>query len=74
MREVDISEFRANSAALFERVRKTRKPIRITRHGKPVAEIVPPTTEEDRAKWIASMQGSAETLGDIISPASDEDE
>lgn len=73
MREVDISEFRANCVALLERVRKSRKPIRITRRGKPLAEIVPPAREEDRAKWIAIMQGSAETLGDVISPAGDED-
>jgi prevent-host-death family protein len=71
MEEVSISVFKAKCLGLLERVRKTRKPIRITRHGKPVAEIVPPGLEDDRAKWIASMQGSAETLGDIISPASD---
>jgi hypothetical protein len=29
---------------------------------------------DDRAAWIASMQGSGKTLGDIISPATDEDD
>ena len=74
MEEVAISEFKAKCLALLERVRKTRKPLRITRRGKPVAEIVPPTLVEDRASWLASMQGSGETLGDIISPATDEDD
>ena len=74
MEEVAISEFKAKCLALLERVRKTRKPLRITRHGKPIAEIVPPSEVEDRASWIGSMQGSGETLGDIISPATDEDD
>jgi len=33
-----------------------------------------PSVVEDRASWIGSMQGSGETLGDIISPATDEDD
>ncbi len=43
MIEVSISEFKAKCLALLEQVRKTREPIRVTRHGKPVAEVVPPT-------------------------------
>jgi len=74
MIEVSISEFKAKCLALLERVRKTKQPLRVTRHGKPVAEIVPPTAELDRGQCIASMQGSAETLGDIVSPATDEDD
>jgi prevent-host-death family protein len=74
MEEIAISEFKAKCLALLERVRKTKQPIRITRHGEPVAEIVPTQVLEDRASWIASMQGSGETLGDIIYPATDEDD
>ena len=32
--EVAISEFKAKCLALLEQVQKTKKPIRITRHGK----------------------------------------
>lgn len=74
MQEISISEFKAKCLALLERVRTSRQPIRVTRHGKPVAEIVPPSIVEDRGSWIASMQGSGATVGDIISPASDEDD
>jgi len=56
------------------RVRATKKPIRITRFGKPVAEVIPPTAVEDRKAWIDSMKGTFEILGDIVSPANDEDE
>lgn len=74
MEEISISEFKAKCLALLEQVRKTKKPIRITRHGKPVAEVVPPAPSVDRTKWIGSMEGKMEILGDIISPAADEDE
>jgi prevent-host-death family protein len=71
--EVSISEFKAKCLALLEQVRATREPIRVTRHGKPVAEVVPPTPTVDRSKWIGSLKDSM-ILGDIISPATDKDE
>jgi prevent-host-death family protein len=74
MTEVSISEFKAKCLALLELVRRTRQPIRITRHGKPVAEVVPPSPLLDRAAWIGSMKDSMEIVGDIISPANDEEE
>ena len=74
MQEIAISEFKAKCLAVLERVRATKKPIRITRFGKPVAEVIPPTAIEDRAAWIGSMENSMRITGDIISPANDEDE
>ena len=74
MEEVSISVFKAKCLALLEQVRKTKRPLRITRHGKPVAEVMPPSAVVDRSAWIGSMKGKMEILGDIISPASDEDE
>jgi prevent-host-death family protein len=74
MEEVSISEFKAKCLAILERVRKTRKPVRITRFGKPVAEVVAPSPVKDRAEWIGSMTGQMEILGDIVSPVIDEDD
>ena len=77
MKEVPISEFRIRCSALIERVRRTRKPLRVTRGGKPVADIVPTAAIKpvmDRAKWLASMKGTVKILGDIVSPAIDKDE
>jgi prevent-host-death family protein len=74
MEEIAISEFKAKCLAILERVRLTKTPVRVTRFGKPVAEIVPPTAVMDRATWMGSMKDSVEILGDIISPANDEDE
>lgn len=74
MQEIAISEFKAKCLSILEEVEKTKLPIRITRHGKPVAEVIPSKPVMDRAAWIGSMKDSMEILGDIISPASDEDE
>jgi len=74
MQEIAISEFKAKCLSILEQVEKTKLPIRITRHGKPVAEVIPSTPVVDRAALMGSMRDSIEILGDIISPASDEDE
>jgi prevent-host-death family protein len=72
MQEVAISEFTAKCLALLERVRQTKKPIRITRFGKPVAEIVPPSPGTGHEDWIGSMKNTVTILGDIVSPVIDE--
>jgi len=75
MHEVAISEFKAKCLALLEQVRATKRPIRITRFGKPVAEIVPPSPAAiDREKWFGSMKDSMRITGDIVSPGNDLDE
>lgn len=43
MEEIAISKFKATCLAVLERVRRTNQPIRVTRFGKPVAEIIPPS-------------------------------
>jgi prevent-host-death family protein len=68
MKEVAISEFKAKCLGMLEEVRKTRKPIRVTRFGEPVAEIVPPTPEKPTQRLLGCMAGTAEILGDIVGP------
>ena len=72
MQEIAISKFKATCLAVVENVRKTRKPVRITRFGKPVAEIVPPSAPAKPGSWLGRMAGSGEILGDIISPTTEE--
>lgn len=73
MQEVAISEFKAKCLALLEQVQKTKKPIRITRRGKPIAEIVPPSPPKEPADWLGSIT-DMEILGDIVSPVMEEDD
>lgn len=72
MDEIAISKFKATCLAVLERVRRTRKPIRITKFGKPIAEVVPPSPEPKKQSWIGSMEGTILFQGDIISPVIDE--
>jgi len=74
MEEIAISEFKAKCLAILEQVEKTKQPIRITRHGKPVAEVVPTTPVADRAALFGSMRDSMKILGDIVSPVIDLDD
>jgi prevent-host-death family protein len=73
MQEIAISEFKAKCLSLLEEVSKTRKPIRITRRGKPIAEVVPPSPATKRRK-LGSMAGTVKILGDIVSPVIDMNE
>lgn len=72
MREIAISEFKAKCLALLEQVHKTKTPIRVTRFGKPVAEVMPPSPTSKPADWLGSMKGRMEILGDVVSPVIDE--
>ena len=71
MEEISISEFKAKCLAILERVHKTRKPVRVTRFGKPVAEVVAPSPVRNKAEWLGRMKGTAKIVGDIVSPATE---
>jgi prevent-host-death family protein len=71
--EIAISKFKATCLAVLERVRKTGKPILVTRFGEPVAEVVPPQAAKPK-HWIGSLASTGQIIGDIVSPATDEDE
>lgn len=68
MESMAISKFKATCLAVLERVRRTRRPILITRFGKPVAEIGPPPSPGRSATWLGSLKGTARIQGDIVSP------
>ena len=72
MEEIAISKFKATCLAVLEKVRKTKRPIRVTRFGDPVAEVVPPSTPKPSARGLGALKGTGEIRGDIVSPASDE--
>jgi antitoxin (DNA-binding transcriptional repressor) of toxin-antitoxin stability system len=70
MRKVPISQFTAKCSFFLRRVQKTRRPILVTRFGKLVAEVVPPSPKF-AGNWIGSMRDKIKILGDIVSPAND---
>ena len=68
MKEIAISVFKAKCLGILEEVRKTRKPIRVTRFGKPVAEVLPPSPGKPAGRRLGCMAGTIEILGDIVGP------
>jgi prevent-host-death family protein len=68
VKEVAISEFKAKCLGVLEQVRKTRTPIRVTRFGKPVVEVVPASSRDGNGRRLGSMVGTGEILGDIVGP------
>jgi len=65
-----ISTFKATCLAALERVRRTGRPLRVTRFGKPVADVVPPAPTATRRAWLGGLKGTLEIRGDIVAPAS----
>jgi prevent-host-death family protein len=47
-------------------VERLRMQVIITKHGKPVAKLVP--LDEQTESFVGSMQGTMEIVGDIVSP------
>ena len=72
--QIAVSKFKATCLSVLERVRKTRKPVLVTRFGVPIAEVVPPPAPEKTKGWMGSMEGSVEILGDIVGPISHEED
>jgi prevent-host-death family protein len=70
MRDVPISKFKAKCLGLIDQVQKTRQPLRIMRHGVPVAEVIP-TGPDRKRKFLGDMVGTGEIVGDIVSPVID---
>ena len=76
MDEISISDFKTKFDKTIKRAQKTKRPFRITRRGKTIAEILvlKPTPVVDRTKLIGCMRGSIKILGDILSPTIDPDD
>jgi prevent-host-death family protein len=66
-RKVAISEFKAKCLSLLDQVSKTKTPLRVTRRGEAIADVVPASPDTAERSWIGSMAGSMEITGDIVS-------
>jgi prevent-host-death family protein len=62
---VTATQFKAHCLRLLEEVRRTRQPLVVTRHGKPVAEIGPPAAGDT---LVNVLKGSVLYQGDLLSP------
>ncbi len=63
-----ISKFKATCLAVLERVRRTGRPILVTRRGEAIAEVIPPRPPVRESGWLGSMATHATVTGDIVEP------
>jgi prevent-host-death family protein len=74
METMPISKFKATCLAALDRVRKTGRPLLVTKRGVPIAQVVPPpkpeASDEDA---FGSMAAGTSEIGDIVEPLSTED-
>jgi len=63
--EIGISEFKAKCMNLVEQVAKTKHPLRITKHGRVIAQVVP-ASSAPKADFLDSLKGTLTINGDIV--------
>jgi prevent-host-death family protein len=68
-RHIAATDFKANCLRLMDEVARERKPIVITKRGKPIAKLVP--VEEETRDLFGYMAGTAKICGDIVGPIED---
>jgi prevent-host-death family protein len=62
---IGAGDFKAKCLKLLDEVAASKEPLTITKHGKPVARLVPIA---DEAPLFGALQGSVLYEGDIIAP------
>lgn len=72
MKKMAAGAFKTHCLSVMDEVQAKREPVLITKHGRPVAKLVPVTEEPDDIYNF--LAGKGEIVGDIISPALSEDE
>ena len=70
METISISQFKARCLAVMADVKRTGRPILVTKRGEPIAEVVPARSME-RKRRLGCMAGTFEIVGDISGPAID---
>jgi len=74
MDEIAVSKFKATCLAALDRVRRTGRPLRVTRFGRPLADVVPAQPEDRGTAWLGAMKDRGRVVGDLVEPVAGADE
>ncbi len=66
MKEMPAGEFKSQCLAVMDKVQRTGEAVLITKHGKPVAKLVPASKAADDI--FGYMAGKVKIVGDIVGP------
>ena len=64
MKEMSAAQFKSQCLAIMDKVQESGEPLVITKHGKPVAKLVP--VEKTGEDIFGYMVGKARIVGDIM--------
>lgn len=67
MKRIAAGAFKAQCLAIMDEVQARRETVLITKHGKPVAKLVPADADADEIYNF--LRGKGEITGDIVAPA-----
>lgn len=68
---IPATQFKAQCLAILDTVQRKRTVVVISKHGKPVAKLVPIDADPVPSLY-GSMKGTVLRVGDILSPIEDE--
>ena len=66
MKTMAAGSFKTHCLAVIDEVNKKHETVVITKHGKPMAKLVP--IPEAKDSIFGSMRGKGKIIGDIVSP------
>lgn len=66
IKTIPAGKFKANCLRIMDEVNTQHRSVIITKHGKPVAKLVP--MDEQPKNLFGAMRGSVKILGDIVEP------
>jgi prevent-host-death family protein len=67
MKKMPAGAFKTNCLAVMDQVQARHETVVITKHGKPVAKLVPVDSGEDEI--YSFLAGKGAITGDVVSPA-----
>ena len=67
MKTIAAGVFKTNCLAIMEEVKSKRETVLITKHGRPVAKLVPVNTDVDEI--FGFFEGRGSVTGNVVSPA-----
>jgi prevent-host-death family protein len=63
MQRIPAAQFKSQCLAVMEQVAESGRPVVVTKHGKPVVQIIPAKSDENEI--FGFMAGKARIIGDI---------
>lgn len=72
MKTMAAGKFKAQCLSVIDEVYEFKEEVIITKHGKPMAKLVPAKKAKDSI--FGAMRGQIEILGDLVEPITEPDE